>query len=773
MSNRKKKIKYTSIVGFIIAVIYWLNCLPPTYFNFPTSTVIESSNGELLSASIAEDGQWRFPLMDSVPIKFKHCIIQFEDRTFENHIGVSAIAIGRAIKQNLQSGRVVSGGSTITMQTIRLMRENPSRTFFEKFKEFFLATRLESKIDKSTILRYYATYAPFGGNVVGLNTAAWRYYRKPAHELTWSQTATLAVLPNAPSLIFPGKNHHLLEEKRNRLLTRLLEIHIISKEEYALALLEPLPDKPHPLPQNAPHLLADIVKKGGKGIRTKTTIHQGYQKEINKIIQRKSKLLRSNNINNAAVIVIDVKTNQVISYNGNVKGLGFNHNEAVDLIQAERSSGSILKPFLYAQAFNNGVISPYSLLPDIPTHYKGYAPENYMQTFDGAVPAHTCLSKSLNVPAVRLLEKVELHNFYHKLQDLELSSIKYPATHYGLSLVLGGAETKLWDLVRAYSSMAQTLNHYPKHDVDSVNSFNYLTSNQRKSLNNDFSPSSIYHTFESMLEVVRPGNEVNWKVFSTSRKLAWKTGTSFGFRDAWAVGVTPEYIVGVWVGNASGEGRPGIIGVKAAAPILFDVFNILPNTSWFKPPINDLTTIEICTKSGNKASSNCETIEKKLLSKSMEKLELCEYHQLIHLDASERYTVNSDCYDVYKMHPAKWFKLPPLMEYYYKMHHSDYLPIPPAHPSCSLHQKKTIALIYPKKNSKIHIPIEIDGEKGFTIFEATHAEKDAILYWHIDNHFVGTSATLHQIKVAPTVGKHILKIVDEVGNEISQYFTIY
>ncbi len=770
----QKYFKKTIIISFAIISTYWVFCLPNKYFSFPTSTVIESSDGTLLSATIAKDGQWRFPLIDSIPIKFKHCITQFEDRTFERHLGISPKAIARAIKQNIKSGRIVSGGSTITMQTIRLMRKNPKRTFLEKLREAFLATRLEFAEDKNDILRYYSTYAPFGGNVVGLNTASWRYFRKPAQQLTWAQSATLAVLPNAPSLIFPGKNHKLLLAKRNRLLKRLLDINIITEKEYILSLLEKLPGKPLPLPQDAPHLLNYISKNGHKGKRKKTTINRNTQIQINEIIRRKSKKLRRNNINNAAVIVIDVKTNNVISYNGNVTGMGFNHNEAVDLIHAERSSGSILKPFLYAQAFDNGVISPTSLLADIPTHYKGYAPQNYLQTYEGAVPANICLSKSLNIPAVRLLEMVELNKFYYKLKELEITSLHKNAKHYGLSLVLGGAETKLWDLTRAYALMASTLNMHPKEYTDSIHEFGFFKKKHNKILKPPYSAGNIYQTFQAMLEVVRPGENMNWKVFSSSRKVAWKTGTSFGYRDAWAIGVTPEYIVGVWVGNATGEGQPGIIGVKSAAPILFDVFNILPETSWFTPPINDLKEFKICEKSGFKATKHCIKIINKTFPLSMKNLKTCKYHSTINIDSTLNYQVTSDCYNIYNMKQKKWFSLPPLMEHYYKLHHPDYQYLPEKHPNCQLENSKNIiALIYPKKNSKIHIPIQIDGKTGSAVFEATHVKKEAILFWHIDNKYIGSTETIHQIKVAPSQGDHLLKIIDKSGNMTSQRFTIY
>ncbi len=755
-----------------IIFIYWLFCLPKIYFKLPTSTIIESRNGDLLSAKIATDGQWRFPLVDSVPIKFKQCIIQFEDRTFESHWGISLKSIGRAVYQNLSQKKVVSGGSTITMQTVRLMRENPPRTFWQKIIEAFWSTRLEFRESKNNILRYYSTYAPFGGNVVGLETASWRYYGKPSHQLTWAQSATLAVLPNAPSLIFPGKNHSLLLKKRNRLLKRLLDVEIISDEVYELSLLEELPQKPHSLPQHAPHLLNYISKNSIKGEKHQTSIDIGLQSSINRLVRRQSKKLRRNNINNVAVLVTNVKTGKIISYNGNVIGLGFNHNEAVDIIHAPRSSGSILKPFLFCQAFDEGFITPYTLLPDIPTHYKGYTPQNYVQSFAGAVPAKECLAKSLNIPAVRLLEKIELNNFYHKLKALEINTLTRPAHHYGLSLVLGGAETSLWDLNKAYRKLAWQANQVKQETT--YPSISYKPEKMTIPFNSDFNKGAIHLTFNSMLEVIRPGEELNWKMFSSSRKVAWKTGTSYGFRDAWAIGITPEYVVSVWVGNASGEGRPGIVGVKAAAPILFDVYNLLPETSWFKEPVNDLKNFKICNKSGFKASNHCPKPVNVKLNKQAKDLQTCPFHKLIHLNKEQTHQVNSDCYSTFDMKKTSWFVLPSLMEHYYKTSHANYKVTPPFLSKCfSTNSSDIMKIIYPKKISRIHIPINLNGTLEKISIEATHREKEGVIFWHVDEEFVGSTQTIHQINIQPSIGKHTLKLVDNKGNVFMQKFVTY
>ena len=266
--NNKKK----TIVLFLLLVAYYF-CLPKHLFKDPTATVITSNKNELLGAIIADDGQWRFPENDSVPDKFKTCIIAFEDEYFYNHPGFNPISIFKALKENIDSGEIKRGGSTITQQVIRLSRKGKRRTYWEKFKEIILATRLELRYDKDEILALYASHAPFGGNVVGLDAASWRYFNRNSEDLSWAESATLAVLPNAPSLIYPGKNQLQLLKKRNRLLKKLLDNQTIDSLTYRLSISEGLPQKPYPLPQIAPHLLQTIAKTD-KGQRIKTSVNK-------------------------------------------------------------------------------------------------------------------------------------------------------------------------------------------------------------------------------------------------------------------------------------------------------------------------------------------------------------------------------------------------------------------------------------------------------------------------------------------------------------------
>lgn len=755
-----------------VLFIVYMFCLPKELFKDPTATVITSSNNQLLGAQIAKDGQWRFPHNDSIPEKFKTCIIQFEDEYFYKHPGFNPVSIFKALRDNLKSNTIKRGGSTLTQQVIRLSRKGQSRTYFEKIKEIILATRLELRDSKDKILGYYTSNAPFGGNVVGLDAASWRYFNRNASELSWAESATLAVLPNAPSLIYPGKNQERLLKKRNRLLKKLLRNSVIDTLTYELSIVEGLPQKPFPLPQIAPHLLQSVAKTHF-GKRIQTTVDALLQERVNHIVKTHYNQLSQNEIHNAAVLVLDVKTRQVLAYVGNSptdKG----HQKDVDIIDKPRSTGSILKPFLYASMLDSGDLLPNTLIADVPTQFGSYNPENFNNTFDGAVPASRALSRSLNVPAVRMLQEFGLDRFYHYLKQLKLKDLKFNANHYGLSLVLGGAESNLWDLCKSYAALSSTLNHFTETSSEYFsNEFCEPTFLATKAIDfgnktNDktlFDAASIYLTYESLKEVNRPESDENWEFFDGSKQIAWKTGTSFGFRDAWAIGTTKDYVVGVWVGNADGEGRPGLVGVQTAAPILFDVFDLLPNSNWFTKPYDEMEEVKICKQSGHRASPNCDATEEKFIQISGLKTKPCPYHILIHVDKNETHQVNSSCEDLSNISHKSWFVLPPLMAYYYKAKNPFYIPLPKYRNDCLGENAVSIQFIYPKKNNSIFLPKDFDGQTNDLILKIAHSKPESTVFWYIDETYIGSTKDIHEIGIKPKQGKHIITVVDEFGNE--------
>jgi penicillin-binding protein 1C len=642
--------------------MYWFS-LPNPLFDTSYSTVLEDVNGKLLGAKIADDYQWRFPISDHVP---------------------------------------------------------------EKFKEMILATRLELSHTKDEILKLYAAHAPFGGNVVGLETASWRYFGRNSNELSWAESTMLAVLPNSPALIHPGRNRDELKTKRDRLLHRLHDRGFIDELTLELSLLEELPNDPLALPQDAPHYLAKYLSTPKKGTRIRSGIEQSLQQKVSDIVDFHHQQLSQNGIEHAAVLVLD-----------------------------------------------EGTILPNTLVADVPSKFSDYSPQNFSRTYDGAVPASHVVARSLNVPAVQLLKEYDVPKFLHHLKKLGITSIEHPPEHYGLTLILGGAEATLLEITSIYASLANQMNAYnAKNPEASTYSFINFEHGHTPTTNFNLNVGSIWSMFQAMVDVQRPEDEVFWRRFDEARKVAWKTGTSFGNRDGWAIGITPDYVVGVWVGNADGEGRPELTGVTSAGPILFDVFNALPSTTWFKEPIYELEKISICTLSGHRAGTYCKKTKQEWVPKKGLNTTICPYHKSVHLDEHRMFQVDTRCTEYSSMITESRFVLPPDQALYYQRVHPSYDPLPPFHPDCSNDQLSSMKFIYPFSNSNIYVPVELDGNTGKTVFEIAHRNPSTKIFWHLDDQYLGQTRDFHQLSVSPKAGKYQLVLVDEYGSRIEQSIEI-
>lgn len=710
MSSRAKR-KNLALAAVAILLLGYIFCLPRNLFKGVSySTVVESAEGDLLGARIAADGQWRFPPCDTVPERFATALIQFEDRHFRYHPGVNPVSLLRAAWDNFRNGRIVSGGSTITMQVIRLSRQK-ERTLWQKLIESVLATRLELRYSKRKILSLYASHAPFGGNVVGLEAASWRYFGRPASELSWGESATLAVLPNAPATLHPGRGREELLKKRNRLLHRLLEHGDISPETYEAACEEPLPAEPLPLPSLASH----YVERCPKGERTRTGISLPLQMAVEAVVNRRSDELAQEGIADMAAVVIDNASGAIAAYVGNSSQERQRPGRQVDIAASPRSTGSILKPFLYEAALQEGTILPRTLLADVPVNLSGFAPQNFDRQFYGAVPADEALARSLNVPSVFLLRQYGIPKFWSVLRDAGLSTITQTPEHYGLSLILGGAEARLDEVTAAYSAFVR--GEVPFSDA-----------------------LARWYTFESLKEVNRP-DQLDWRLIGSVRKAAWKTGTSYGFRDAWAVGMTPAYTIGVWAGNAEGQGVPGLVGARAAGPVMFDILNLLPFSDvWFDEPDAGVWA-DVCKDSGHLAGPGCPAVSMLLPERGLES-DPCPYHG------------------------SGEFVLPPAMEWFYRQSHPEYTGARKTSAGAA------IQFIYPQNGAVLVLPRQLSGAVEGIVFRVAHHRPDATLWWHMDNGYIGETTLRHEMLLAPAPGHHVLTVVDQDGSVASVSFTI-
>lgn len=748
-----------TVVGLVLAWARWGPMDP--LFPGPRSTVLLDRAGTTLAASVAADGQWRMPPGDSIPPRFERCLIAFEDRHFRSHFGIHIPSLVRAAQQNRKAGRVVSGGSTLTMQVARMARGDRPRTWWNKTLEMLLALRLEVRYSKDDILALYASNAPFGGNVVGLEAAAWRWFGRAPHQLGWAESATLAVLPNAPARIHPGRQREALRRKRDRLLSYLRDTHVIDSLACALAMSEPLPERPLPLPRSAPHLLGTLEAEGLRGQRISSTIDAALQQRVTAIAERHAQVLRANEVHNAAVLVLDTRTSAVLAYVGNLPTAGAEHAGAVDIVRARRSAGSLLKPFLYADMLQSGELMPDQLVADLPTHYDGFAPRNFDERYDGAVPASSALARSLNVPAVRALKQHGIERTLRMLRAMGLHSLDKRADHYGLSLVVGGAESTLWELTGAYASMARILLHAegPVHAPTAL----LHGTKQKDPINAPLSAAAVHHTFVALQDLNRPEVESGWQHFAGTERIAWKTGTSFGHRDAWAIGVTDRYTVGVWTGNADGEGRPGLTGTLAAAPILFEIFTTLPDGHGFDPPYDELEPMVICRTSGHRAGPDCLPTDTLHIIRTAVRTMPCPYHQRVFVDRTETMRLPPDG----DGHWVSWFNLPPAMEHYYAASHAGYRPMPAA---AFGDEDPIMGLVYPEPDARILIPVQLDGTPSRLVLHAAHRETGAVIDWDIDGTYIGRTTGDHRLAMDPEAGPHSLTLTDQQGRTLHARF---
>ncbi len=763
---------------FLLMVLF--TPIPSPLFDTPHTTTLHASNGQLLSASIARDQQWRFPTSDSIAYKFRTAIRIYEDEYFYYHLGVNPVSIARAVWQNSKAGKIISGGSTLTMQTIRMAYGNKPRTYTQKVLELFAAIKMELFYSKTSILKTYTDNAPFGGNIVGISAASYRYFGRASHQLSWAEAASLAVLPNDPASIYPGKNEVPYLKKRNFLLHKLHQKGIIDEDELFLAKQEPLPQKVQALPKLGFHLLHRKMSEGKTGTAIHSTLEANLQQRVTQIVNTYSKRWAGNQVHNAAAIIVEIETGEVKAYMGNSASTG-DHGQYVDIITAKRSPGSLLKPILYAAALDDGLIMPNQLLPDIPLFYRGFAPKNFDKKFRGVVPANQALTSSLNVPFVHLLIDFGYEKFHHKLQKMGMVSLTQPANHYGLSIILGGAETTLDELTSMYASMARSYQNFSKRPLKKGYSPNDYFPNRTEAdaasppesleeFGNLAAP-SLGFAFKAMQQLNRPDQEAGWQQFKSTTHIAWKTGTSFGFRDAWAIGITDTHVVGVWLGNADGEGRPGLTGVQAAAPLLFQLINLMPEKSSFNQPFGQAQ--QICKLSGMRASTICKEVVTISIPTYLESTPTCSYHQLLHLNKEKTMQVTSSCYEVANIKNAPWFILPPVQAWYYQKYHPAYKRQPPFEPTCiGDNQPNRFELIYPRQFTKVFIPVEQDGQRGAAIFEAAHQYKSTTLYWHLDNTYLGLTEGNHQMRINAKKGLHLLTIIDTDGNELKRNFEV-
>ena len=714
------------------------------------STSILDADGKLMDVFLTSDEQWHLKVEDDVPDNLREAVITYEDKSFNTHHGVNFLAIVRAAKNNLL-GRKRSGASTITMQVAKLAAPK-KRTYLNKFIEMMQAFKIETKLDKESILKLYLNNAPYGGNIVGYGTAARMYFQKEPKNLSWAECALLAVLPNSPGEINVEKNHERLINKRNYLLDKLFKKGKMSEQQLRLARNEPLPAERYPFERVAPHLARRLYNSENEKV-IKTTIDYDLQKRMQEIVKSYVNYTNSEGITNAALIIVENKTRNVKAYVGSQDFMDMENAGQVDGIIAKRSAGSILKPFLYALSIDEGMIAPESLVQDVPMFFANFNPQNANKKYTGMVEARQALISSLNIPFVHLLDQYGEYKFYYFLKDM-IGFEENTPEKYGLSLILGTKEFSVEEIATLYTGLA---------NYGNLMKLKYLSNDEDDVARNKmmFSKGASYLTLDTLKELVRPGlnNLYRWK-----NPISWKTGTSYGKKDAWACGMNPDYTVIVWVGNFSGKGNENLSGAISGGRLLFNVFQDLDGSGRnFEEPYYELENIEVDKVTGYRI--NLDGVEKKTIKypRKAKPLKMSPYYKKIFVDDND-VEVDSRSPQFANSHEKVVMNYPLEVVNYFIRENRDVSEI--YHTTSN---EKSLKILYPTPGLKILLPKDIDKEQKLIVKIANLKNQD--IYWYVDKEFIGVDKTFEK-EIELGVGNHNLIIVAQDGEMTKVSFSI-
>ena len=759
------------IIGSILFVLIFMLAgrlffpLPLDKLNLSPSVNVVDRHGRLLRAFTTPDEMWRITSnVDEVSPKLKMAALNYEDKYFRFHNGVNPVSVVKAAVTNLKARRIVRGGSTITMQVARMMEPKP-RTFKNKIVEVLRSIQLELSFSKDEILTFYFNLAPYGGNIVGSAAASHFYFNKDQRDLSLGEAALLAAIPNSPTILRPDAPSSLAKQGRDKVLTRLLENKKINHSQYQEAITEPVPEKRFPMPFLTPHLAQVLKNRHPRTGRIISTIDKNIQILAKKILQDHIIPLRRHGVTTGAIVVMDTKSHEVLALVGSADFFDDSASGQVNGAMAPRSPGSALKPFVYALAMDRGLISQESLLTDVPVDYSGYRPVNYDERFRGSVTTREALSNSLNVPAVNISSLLEVEEgFYEFLRRAGITTLKRPKEHYGLAIVLGGCGVTLLELANLYAGLANMGEFAPYR----------LTLDKLESPGEQKKPNSIrllregtaYVITEMLTEVTRPDLPKVWQSAVNLPKVAWKTGTSYGHKDAWSIGYSPQFTIGVWVGNFNPIGSPVIIGAEAAGPVLFDLFNELSkqrSSNWYVKP-DEVKRRAVCAISGMEFSPHCPQLKYEYYIPGVSPNKICDVHREFAIDKKTHERLCSQC-RVGREYEMKVFEiLPPKIATWMEKNNIAVDKIPNHYSECTaLISGEGPVISSPSANCVYTIRPGVDVEYQKILLEASVSNDTSNIYWFVNSKMVSYGSPTERVFITPAPGRHKLVCMDDQG----------
>ena len=750
----------------VFLLFFVLDCL----FPFPVESlkrdptaVITDRNGKPLRFFLPEDKRWRFPVkLADVSPKLVEAVIASEDRWFHIHPGVNPFALARAFYTNIKEGRVVSGASTIPMQIAR-MSEPKSRTVFSKAVEAFRALQLKRRFNDDELLEIYLNIAPYGGNIEGVGAASYFYFGKSPRALTPGEIALLTALPRSPAAYDPTRNPKASKGERDKVLRQLAGRGVFTAEDAKAGTEEPVPRSRKPQPFAAPHFSEFVYHDISEGGSLKTTLDTSIQKVAEEVARRHIGLLKNDGIDNLAIVVIENSTRKLRAMVGSADYFDKAHSGQVNYALARRSPGSALKPFLYAMALDEGIAIPETYVLDIPTDFSGYVAENYDSKYRGRITLENALILSLNAPAVRLLSQVGLKDFHNLLLKGGLSTLDRPSEKYGLPLILGAGEVRLLDLVNLYTTLAEG----GEHRQVSVSE----DRGQDEAGTRLLSREASYLITEILTGLKRPDMPANtWALTEDVPEVAWKTGTSYGHRDAWSLGYSSKYTIGVWVGNPDGRGQKGISGSEHAAPILFDLFRGIEGDGAriVRPEGLDLGTIEVCRESHLLPTPYCGERDKVTYIKGVSRIPRDDYSRRIFVDSETGDLLLGDCIGERPHEPRVITTYPPELVAWWMADGKPIDGVPPLSPYCNdVSSERPPRILSPDKATPYRVLKGMPAEYQRVELIAGVSEEVDTLYWYQDGKLVTTTRPYKKTFIPLEAGTHHLVVVDSSGRSDS------
>ena len=763
--------KAVRIISYGLLLFILLDLIFPFKVQPNYSTLITDSEGKILHAFLNNQDKWRMKTeLSEITPTLEKAIIYKEDRWFRWHFGVNPFAVVRAGVRNVFTGRRTSGASTITMQVVRLL--NPqSRTYFNKIIEILRALQLEVHYSKDEILQLYLNLVPYGSNIEGIKSASILYFQKSPDVLSLAEVMALAIIPNRPSSLRLGINNDFILKERNRWLEEFKIDQVFHNQDIDDALSEPLNVKRHEAPKLAPHLSLRLKQENPTEANIHSSLIRNKQLTIEKIVQNYVSRLYAMNIHNAAVMVINNQTHQVEAYVGSADFNNPVDGGQVDGVRAIRSPGSTLKPLLYATAFDKGIITPKTTINDVPTNFGGFEPENFDKLFHGKVSVEFALANSLNIPAVKLLKEITTPVLVDKLKKADFQAVKKNSSKLGLSLVLGGCGVTLEELTNLFSSFA---------NEGQFQKATYLYADARVSGEDTShgdrdkspipnpqspitSPESTYLINQILTQITRPDLPNNYAYTYRMPKIAWKTGTSFGKKDAWSIGYNAKYTVGIWVGNFSGEGVPELSGANIATPLLFDIFNTIDYNSsskWFKSPEN-IALRKVCAESGDVLNEFCINQITDYYIPSVSKMTPCSHAKYVYVSADGQISYCSHCMPDSGMIKKTFPNHAPELVSWFETKHILYEKVPTHNLKCErVFQDNAPQIVYPVDGSE-YILDKNDTQKLMLNAQVRNDVKE--IYWYINDKLLQKSTPNTPIFFKPTAGKVKISCSDDKG----------